>query len=80
MDAVGLRTKLSRLDGTVDWSVGDEGEVEVAGVVVPDGSADKPRLVAGVDGGGRGPGGESVSEDQGRGRSCGCGRWCLWLS
>ena len=70
VDPAGLRTKLSRRDGVVDWVVGEGGEVDVAGVVVPEGSADKPRVVAGVDGGGRGPAGESVSDDQGRGRSC----------
>lgn len=54
----------------MDCVVGDGGEVEVAGVVVPDGSADGPRVVAGVEGGGSGPAGESVRDDHGRCRSC----------
>ena len=67
---VAARRKLSRLDGAADWVVGDGGEVDVAGVVVPEGSAvESPKLVAGVDGGGRGPAGESVREDQGLARS-----------
>lgn len=77
---VGLRTKLFRREGFVDCVVGEGGEVEVAGVVVPEGSADRPRVVAGVEGGGRGPAGESVRDDQGRCRSCVFARWCLWLS
>ncbi len=59
--------KLSRRDGVDDCIVGDGGEVRV-GVVVPDETAERPEL-AGVEGGGRGPVGESVNEDQGRGRS-----------
>lgn len=71
---VGLRTKLLRRDGFVDCVVGEGGEVEVAGVFVPDGSAESPRVVAGVEGGGNGPAGESVRDDQGRCRSCGLAR------
>lgn len=60
----------------------DDGGVVVAvGVVEPEGSADSAAFVAGVDGGGCGPGGESAREDKkGRGCSCGLVRWCLWLS
>jgi len=54
--------------------VGEGGEVEVAGVVAPDGPAEKLSVVAGVEGGGRGPGGESVTDDHGRGCSCGVPR------
>jgi hypothetical protein len=74
VDPAALRTKLFRRDGAEDCVVGDGGEVDVAGVVVPDGPAEKLSVVAGVDGGGRGPGGESVTDDHGRGRSCGLPR------
>lgn len=70
-----LRTKLSRRDGAADLVVGDGGDVEVAGVVAPEGSADSPKLVAGVDGGGSGPGGDSVKVDHGRWRSLLFPRW-----
>jgi hypothetical protein len=64
-----LRTKLPRREGAADCVVGDGGDVEVAGVVAPEGSADSPMLVAGVEGGGSGPGGDSVKDDHGRWRS-----------
>jgi len=54
--------------------VGEGGEVEVAGVVAPVGPAEMLSVVAGVVGGGRGPGGESVTDDHGRGCSCGVPR------
>lgn len=58
--------KLPLRDGAVDCTVGDGGDVESAGVVVPDERAERPEL-AGVDGGGRGPDGESLGVvDQGR--------------
>lgn len=60
--------------------VGEGGDVDVAGVVAPDGPEEKFRVVAGVDGGGRGPGGESVTDDHGRAWSWVFARWCLWLS
>lgn len=60
------RTKLSRRDGAADCVVGEGGDVDVAGVVAPEGSADCPKLVAGVEGGGSGPGGDSVNDDHGR--------------
>jgi hypothetical protein len=60
-----LRTKLSRRDGAADCVVGDGGDVDVAGVVAPEGSVDSPKLVAGVEGGGSGPGGDSVKDDHG---------------
>jgi hypothetical protein len=69
VDPVALRPKLFLREGAEDCIVGDGGEVDVAGVVVPEGPAEKLSVVAGVDGGGRGPGGESVTDDQGRGRS-----------
>ena len=51
--------KLPRRDGAFDCGV-DDGGVDVAvGVVDPEGSADSAMLVAGVEGGGCGPGGES---------------------
>lgn len=68
LEPVARRMKLPRRDGADDCTVGDGGEVEKVGVVVPDDTADKPEL-AGVEGGGMGPEGESVSVDQGRGRS-----------
>jgi hypothetical protein len=80
VEPAALRTKLFRREGAEDCVVGEEGEVEVAGVVAPDGPAEKFSVVAGVEGGGRGPGGESVTDDHGRERSCVVPRWCLWLS
>lgn len=35
-----------------DWRMGDGGEVDVFGVVAPEGPADRFMVVAGVDGGG----------------------------
>lgn len=43
--------------------VGEGGDVDVAGVVVPDGAAESADNVAGVEGGGRGEADESASED-----------------
>ena len=78
MDPGDLRTKLFRREGAEDCMVGEGGEVEVAGVVAPEGRAeDELRVVAGVEGVGEGPDGESATEDQGRERSCGLARWCL---
>lgn len=69
VEPAALRMKLFRREGAEDCMVGEGGEVEVAGVVAPDGPAEKLSVVAGVEGGGRGPGGESVTDDHGRGRS-----------
>ena len=77
-----LRTKLPWRDGTFECDVDDGGVVEAVGVVEPEGSAESAALVAGVDGGGCGPGGESewVGEKE-RGWSCGrARRLCRWLS
>lgn len=60
--------KLPLRDGADDCVVGDGGDVESVGVFVPDEMAERPEL-AGVEGGGRGPDGESLNVDQGRGRS-----------
>lgn len=38
-------------------------------MVARDGPVEKLRVVAGVEGGGWGPGGESVTDDHGRGRT-----------
>jgi len=76
-----LRAKLSLRDSDGERWIGEGGEVDVTGVVAPEGSAvDSPKLVAGVDGGGSGPAGESLADDQCCGRSCMCPRWCLWAS
>ncbi len=76
-----LRTKLPRRDGVFECGVEDGGVVTAVGVVDPEGSAESATFVAGVGGGGRGPGGESVRDgEKGRGCSCGRVRWCRWLS
>lgn len=59
------RMKLPRRDGVDDCNVGEGGVVRV-GVVAPEETAESPE---GVEGGGRGPEGESASVDHGRGRS-----------
>ena len=73
-EPVGRRTKLPLRDGVEDCMVGDGREVESVGVFVPEEIAESPPL-AGVEGGGSGPEGESENVDQGRGRSG--PRWCL---
>lgn len=80
VDPAPLRIKLFRREGADDCVVGDGGEVDVAGVVAPDGPAERLSVVAGVDGGGWGPGGESVTDDHGRGRSWAFARCCRWPS
>jgi len=67
-DPVVLRTKLSLREGVVDWMAGDGDGAENVGVVVPEETAESPEL-AGVEGGGSGPDGESAKVDHGRGRS-----------
>jgi hypothetical protein len=57
--------KLPLREGADESVVGEGGDVERAGVLVPEEMAERPEL-AGVDGGGRGPEGESVVVDQGR--------------
>ena len=52
----------------VDWMAGDGDGAENVGVVVPEETAESPEL-AGVEGGGSGPDGESANVDHGRGRS-----------
>lgn len=75
------RAKLPRRDGALECGVESGGVVVAVGVVDPEGSADSATFVAGVEGGGCGPGGESAKDgEKGRGCSCGRVRWCLWLS
>ena len=64
---VARRMKLPRREGLEGCTIG-EGGVGRVGVVAPDETAESPEL-AGVEGGGRGPEGESVRVDHGRGRS-----------
>lgn len=72
-----LRAKLPRREGAFECGADDGGVVVAVGVVEPEGSADSATLVAGVEGGGCGPGGESASEgEKGLGCSCGLVRWC----
>ena len=81
VDPGDLRTKLPRRDGAFECGVEDGGVDAAVGVVDPEGSADRATFVAGVDGGGCGPGGESARDgEKGRGCSWGRVRWCLWLS
>ena len=68
LEPVARRIKLPRRDDAEDWTVGDGGEVVKVGVVAPEETADRPEL-AGVEGGGRGPTGESLIVDHGRGRA-----------
>src|SRR5690242_8790212 len=77
-----LRAKLPRREGAFDCGADEGGVVVAVGVVDPEGSADRAALVAGVDGGGCGPGGESARDgEKGRGRSGrGLIRWWRWLS
>lgn len=74
-DPVARRMKLPRREGADDCKVGEGGEAVNVGVVDPDETAESPEL-AGVEGGGRGPAGESLIVDHGRGRDA---RY-LWLS
>lgn len=72
-----LRMKLPLREDAMDGIVGDGGEADNAGVAAPDDTAERPEL-AGVEGGGKGPEGESVKVDHGRVLSG--ERKCLWLS
>lgn len=69
------RMKLPRREDVEDGSDGEGGVGANVGVEVPEETAERPEL-AGVDGGGRGPTGESLMVDQGRGRA----ERYLWLS
>jgi hypothetical protein len=75
LDAVGRRTKLPRRDDAEDGMAGEGGVAVKVGVAVPEETAESPEL-AGVEGGGRGPAGESLIVDHGRGRA----ERYLWLS
>lgn len=55
-----LRTKLPRRDGALECCTEDGGVVGPVGVVDAEGSAESAAFVAGVEGGGSGPGGESA--------------------
>ena len=66
--------KLPRREDVEDGMAVEGGEDVNVGVVAPEETADRPAL-AGVEGGGRGPAGESIV-DHGRGRD----ERYLWLS